>query len=215
MMKKTLIFYVAVCLMLPPAFAVDVYYVPDSITDAWAEMYETQSVSITSTDTNPSGAQTEFAGSTTATSGWWSIGIGLEYFYPNGLDLTGYDEIHIIIKNENQAGGDKVWARGFSNCGWVGSGQPGDIRTEGNNTWLDPGASFTSVLDLSGLDATHMSQFTKIGIEVGMNADDPQWEGGTPESYIGTAFDVSVAPEPTTVVLLGLGALGLLRKRRK
>ena len=211
MMKKTLIFYVAVCLMLPPAFAVDVYYVPDSITDAWAEMYETQSVSITSTDTNPSGAQTEFAGSTTATSGWWSIGIGLEYFYPNGLDLTGYDEIHITIRNENQVGGDKVFVKAFENSGWVPN--PDDQRLNGTETWIDPQASFTSVIDISGLDTTRKTMFTKLGIEVGMNADQQVWDDDG--SYAGTCFNVSIVPEPTTVVLLGLGALGLLRKRRK
>lgn len=210
-MRKLVMFCAVVGLMSSPVLAATVYYVPDSITDSWTEMYETQSVTITSTDTNPSGAQTEFAGSTTATVGWWSIGIGLEHFYPNGLDLTGYDEIHIEIKNENQSGGDKVWVRGFSNCGWVPN--PGDQRQEGSETWLDPGASFTSVIDISGVPATHIDQFTKIGIEVGMNADQQVWD--TDGSYAGTCFNVSIVPEPTTVVLLGLGALGLLRRRRK
>lgn len=210
-MRKLAMFCTLVSLMLSQAFAVEVYYVPDSITDAWAEMYDNGSgTDITSTDTNPSGAQTQFIGSTTTTSGWWSIGIGLEYFYPNGLDLSGYDEIQITIINNNQQGGDKVWVRGFSNCGWVPT--PGDIRTDGSELWIDPGASFTSVINLSGLDATHKSEFTKIGMDIGMYADLQGWDPDG--SYAGTAFNISVVPEPTTIILLGLGGLSLLRKKR-
>ncbi len=210
-MKKILIFYALAGLMLSPAFAVEVYYVPDSITDAWLELYENQSTDITSTDTNPSGTQTEFIGSTTATSGWWSIGIGHEYIWNvDNLDLTGYDEIRITIINENQPGGDKVFVKAFANAGWVPT--PGDQWLEGSELWIDPGASFTSVIDISVLDATRISQFTKIGIDVGMYADLQSWDPDG--SFAGTAFNVSVVPEPTTIVLLGLGGLALLRRKR-
>lgn len=210
-MKKLAMF--CALLMLSPAFAVEVYYVPDSITDAWAEMYDNGSgTDITSTDTNPAGGQTEFIGSTSTTSGWWSIGIGHEYIWNiDPLDLTGYDEIHIKIKNNNQPGGDKVWARAFANAGWVPT--PGDQRLDGSELWIDPGTSFTSVIDISGLDATRKSEFTKIGLDIAMYADQQSWDSDG--SYAGTAFDVCVVPEPTTVVLLGLGALGLWRKKRK
>jgi len=213
MMQKLLVFCFAVGLMLSPAFATNVYYVPDSVTDTWTEQYENQSTDITSTNTNPGGgAYTQFTGSTTATSGWWSIGIGHEYIWDvDCLDLTGYDEIRITITNENQAGGDKLWARAFANAGWVPS--PGDQRLEGSELWIDPGASFTSIIDISVLDATRKSQFTKIGIDVGMYADQQTWD--LDGSCTGTGFDETVVPEPTTIALLGLGVLGLLRKKNK
>lgn len=216
-MKKLVTICAVTCLMLSsPVFAAAVYYVPDSITDAWTELYDdgtNTDVTDTITDPTPDGIQTEFVGKTSNTSGWWNIGIGHEYIWNvDNLDLTGYDAVSIEIHNYNHVAGDYVWARLFLNAGWVPN--PGDTRLEGNAAWIepDPEAPLISTINLSGLTATQKSQITKIGIDVGMYADDQYWDG---REWYGQDFNVAVTvPEPATICLLGLSSLTLLRKRR-
>lgn len=192
------------------------YSPSDAITDGWVKLYDGAGTnSITSTDTSPTNGQTSFVGSSTASdaSNWWAINIGHEHDWTvDNLDLTGYDEISITVRNNNAAGGDKVFARVAANAGWVPT--PGDQYLAGPDTWIDPQAEVTLTLDITGLTATERSQFTKVGIDIGMYSVSQPWDDAT-GSFTGTAFDVTVVPEPATMTLLGLGGLAALIRRRR
>jgi len=190
------------------ALAGSTYIVPNGTIDVMASQYSDGTTTVTSTDTSdPDGAQ--FTGSTTAATGWWNIGIGTEWIFPNGLDLTGYDTVR--MKAENKAS-TYVWLESWVNAGWVPT--PGDVLAISTSQWVAPGASTILDVDLSGYSATYLGQVTKIGVQVGGYASDPSWDfdGVSP---VATGFDVLVTPEPATLGLLALGGVAALIRRRR
>jgi len=162
-------------------------------------------------------------------TGWQSIGIGDNFDLPgdnsglvmatgNGGDLSAYDTFSMTIYNPNASG----WfmANIFVNSGWTDApyGMT-NIYTENSWTWIAPGSYATLTLDLTQLGLTDGNEpysgqdrrkyITNIGFQIGSNMGC----GGEYEMPSDHAFQVSIIPEPATMLLLGLGGL-LLRKVR-
>jgi len=161
---------------------------------------------------------------------WQKIGIGDGFDLPsnnsgivaatgNSGDLSAYDSYVMTIRNPNTSG----WfmANIFVNSGWTDS--PWSMTNqyvENTWTWIGPGSQATLTLDLTTLgltDGTYISPaedrrkwITNIGLQIGTNMGSGDYK--MPSC---TAFNVDIIPEPATIALLGLGALSLLRGKRR
>ena len=167
--------------------------------------------------------------------GWTDLTIGDNFDLPtplaglvsatgNGGNLspgTGYTGYVMAIYNP---GTDSFWASLYMNTGWTDPGwnhtdryyQSGD----GTGVWIDPGQTKTLTIDFTsaalwnggwttGNAVQNLGYVTDIGFKIGANL------GTQGQVTSGTAFNVNVVPEPATIALLGLGALSLIRARRK
>ncbi len=106
-----------------------------------------------------------------------------------GVNLSSDDTLVVTLNNDN----DDVWKYKL----FADIGDTGTQFVSGSWTTIAFGTSATLNLPYSGLDAT-----SRIGFMVG--SDDHE-----------NTVHTSAVPEPTTVALLGLGALSLLHRRKK
>lgn len=131
---------------------------------------------------------------------------------PQG-DLTGFTEYALTFANDD----DDAWMVNlYMYTGWVGIGES---NTFSQNGWVMilPGASATVAMDFAtdgpnGGAIPFLNHVSNIGFQIGATMDSVN-----PNPSTNDAFHISVSPipEPATLMILGLGSLGLLRLRKK
>ena len=102
-MKKLVTILVVLSLMVCVSAQAAVYAPSDATLDTFVEDTDYQSNSGQVDSINTSGLGITVAASTTATSGWWACGVSKEYLYPNGLDLSSFDTMDIMVKNNSNS----------------------------------------------------------------------------------------------------------------
>jgi len=169
--------------------------------------------------------------------GWTDIAIGDNFDLPtslaglasatgNGGNLSGYTGYRMYIENP---GSDSFWASLYMNTGWT---DPPWHLTEGDHyyqsgngqgVWVGAGSTVALTIDftagnaawwdgsgwITGQTVQHLNHVTDIGFKIGAQLN----TAGQVSS--GHAFNVNVVPEPATIAMLGLGALGFIRGRRR
>lgn len=157
---------------------------------------------------------TDFDGNTTYGAYSPYNGTTLKSIHDYGIyDLSGYTEYSLILTNTND---DNWLVNLFMNTGWI----PSNTNYYYQNTWtqIAPGQSVTLTLDFSSAETwgggynggtsavQNLNQVTNIGFNIGGNMDQI---GGNPSNPDKFSIDAAPIPEPSTVILLGLGFLGL------
>ena len=131
---------------------------------------------------------------------------------------TGYT---MSIQNP---GPDAFVAALYMNTGWTDNNIELDryYQDTAGGTSIVPGGTATLTLNFSsaawwngtamvpGTTVLNYNHVSNIGFKIGANLGSNQGE-----VISGTPFNVNVVPEPATIALLGLGALSLIRARRK
>jgi hypothetical protein len=116
--------------------------------------------------------------------------------------LVGFDSFDLILHNDN----DDIWMVNiFLNTGYtdVPWNEPDNYYENG---WTALGPYGTASLSVDLTSAANLNHVTNIGLNVGANLTNV---GGNPSNP--DTFHVSTAPipEPSTLILLGFGFLGL------
>ena len=117
-----------------------------------------------------------------------------------GSRLVEYDPAH---PSRTQAGG-------FGDFDWMLDLGPG-------NTGLPAGPSATFTFDVSGANVSTADFFTGFSWDGGLEpaAGAIKFTQGPNDDSVYTTPGTSVVPEPATITLLGLGAAGLLLRRKR
>ena len=145
--------------------------------------------------------------------GWASMGIGYPWPTPAPVsDLSAYDGYKLTFLNTNNS----AWfVNVYMNTGWTDAPYS-ELNNFYQNGWVEllPGVSTILTLDFAAVSAINLNHVTNIGFEVGANMDEfPFWNPNNPSNGDIYHIDVSSVPEPVTIMLLGLGALALRRRK--
>jgi len=144
------------------------------------------------------GGQALLATYNTWNSPWWS-GTQLVFGGSNGQDWRDMTTLTLWYKVTGAASRVECdvytcWGTGFSNGQWFAT--PGATPADGWVKWD---------IDISGLTGGYRDHVGRIQFAQVY----PNYGGGTV-----LYDDISVTPEPATLVLLGLGGLALIRRKR-
>jgi hypothetical protein len=146
--------------------------------------------------------------------GWAAVGIGYSWPPPPAIqNLSAYDGVQLNFLNTNNS----LWKVNlYMNTGWTDNpyNEQDHYYQDG---WIPllPGETTTVTLDFAAVGAINLNHVTNFGFIVGGDLEDyPYSNPMNPSNPDAFHIDVSTVPEPATICLFGLGALGLLRKRR-
>ena len=190
-MKKSILLCVLSVTLCTPAlvFAAAVNeQIEDVDLATWVEDYDAGTETLDSV-TNIPGPGVRYQVSTTATTGWWKIGISDDYpvahiygfgwnsVHPGFAVWTEYSEYSLSIRNNHATG--YVYVKAY-----FATRSVGDWHDCGG-VWLAPGQSATRTIDLTGV--SYLDEVCNLGFELAA-------EYGT-GSNKATAFDVTVAAQ--------------------
>jgi hypothetical protein len=139
---------------------------------------------------------TDATGATTAQVIGTALGTG-----PTN-SLVGYNEYSLYLENDND---DIWWVNIFINTGYTDApwNEPNNYYENGW-TALAPFSSTTLTIDLTTV--ANLNHVTNIGFNVGANLTNVGGNPSNPDTYHISAAPI---PEPSTIILLGFGFLGL------
>jgi hypothetical protein len=116
--------------------------------------------------------------------------------------LVGFDKYSLILENDND---DIWWVNLYMNTGYTDApwGEPNNYY---ENTWTALPAFSTVALTLDLTGVANLNHITNIGFNVGANLTNLNGNPSNPDTFHVSASPI---PEPSTILLLGLGFLGL------
>ena len=144
--------------------------------------------------------------------GWASMGVGYPWPPPAAVsNLSSYTGYTLTFLNTNNS---SWFVNLYMNTGWTDAPWS-ETNNFYQNSWVEllPGVSTTLTLDFASVGAVNLNHVTNIGFQVGGNMDAYPIIPGNPSNPDAYHIDVSTVPEPATLCLLGIGCLGLLRRR--
>jgi hypothetical protein len=158
---------------------------PDSVLQSFTDLeWNSNTVEVSDVPGDPGTAFTV----TLTGDGWTDVAAGIN----DSGGLAGGDVWELTVHNPDDY---STFVQPFLQVdGWVWT-----VYADG---WVNAGETTTFV---SSLDPG-IAVVDRVGIKIGSDA----WTGRPS----GSTFDVHVIPEPTTIALLGLGGLALLRRRK-
>lgn len=208
MIKGTIVLAILLSVAAIPVVAAT-WYPSEAEFDSWVEDldYQVNGGQISAIDSSGPGIYVS-AAQVPVSGGWWAAGVGLEYLYPNGLNLTGYDYFGLKVTNNSNT--SYMYANLHLNTGWVPT--PGDNHYQNGENWLAPGETKLILLDLSGVE--NLDQGTRTTLQLAGYSSDPGWCFENTGDAVSDCAHATITPEPMTICLLGLGAMMALRKKR-
>jgi len=146
--------------------------------------------------------------------GWAATGIGYPWgtIPPEIADLSGYDGVQLAFLNTNNS----LWyVNLYMNTGWTDDpwNEPDNFFQDG---WIPllPGQTTIVTLDFGLEGVINEHHVTNFGFQIGADMDEwPLWNTMNPSNGDIFHIDASQVPEPVTIMLLGLGAFALRRRK--
>ncbi len=187
MLRK--LFFIAVVFVLTVNASAGIVTLPDSTLLAFGDVGGTGASTLDATIDIAGDPGVQFDITFADQSGWTDIALGK--YSPTGIGLG--DTVEMEVKNLDTL---------YSTAAKLYMQVDGWVYYQGTGVWISPGATAT----ISIVNPSDGTSIDSIGLKLG--TDD--WTGRP----AGSSVSVQVVPEPATLLLMGLGGLGLLRRRK-
>jgi len=137
-------------------------------------------------------------------SGWATTGIGYAPPPPEAQDLSAYNGIQLAFLNTNNS----IWSVNL----YVITGAGNTLYEDG---WaqIAPGISTPVTLDFAAEGVLNLNDVKGFGFQIKGYMEYPQVNLDNPSNPDDYHVDVSTIPEPVSIMLLGMGAFALRRRK--